>query len=140
MATVNIPLYNTATQVLSQKLKSLKLANECLIINRRIYTKQMMISKYLSDTAKKKIELSNQLITIYTQQISEFTSEREIQAQHIYDQLNALDEATEEYNTLVSELSTLHDELNRKFQEQQSVECNIPEHTAVEQLYQRVAR
>jgi hypothetical protein len=140
MTTINIPLYNTATHVLSQKLKSLTLANECLSINRRIYTKQMMICKYLSDMAKKKIELSNTLVSIYTQQISEFTAERETRAQAIYDEINELDEPSEEYNTMTAELSSLHAELNQKYQEQQLVEQNIPEQTNVEQLYNRVTR
>lgn len=136
--TVRIPIINNAAPVLLKKIESLQAANKCLQLDRRMRTKQMLVYKHMSDLAKQKLDLSNRLIELYTEQISCFTSERETQAHQIYDEIEKLDHPSEEFIHMMDELRDLECEFQASKATVDTINNAIPEQMQIEQVYETV--
>lgn len=123
--------HNTITLTDAKDLVSKKiLINKMSIDNLKTqieFAKAAIKLQYLtSEAARKKIPLVEQLNEIFEKQLIEFTEERQLQCNELYEQINAIDQPTEEYLVVLNTLEKKEEEMLNLMPKIQYLESQLP--------------
>ena len=122
---------NDAQDLFKRKIAVNTLALENLKLNVLFTEKSIAMQTIAQDIAKQKIELVNETLTLFNQQLAEVDQLRNDQIVEIYKELNVLDETTPEYKQLCAEMDDIGERMLKFCEQITEIEKEIPDFQTV---------
>jgi putative ubiquitin-RnfH superfamily antitoxin RatB of RatAB toxin-antitoxin module len=122
---------NDAQDLFKRKIAVNTLALDNLKLNVLFTEKSIAMQTIAQDIAKQKIELVNETLTLFNQQLEKVDPLRNEQIVEIYRELNVLDETTPEYKQLCAEMDDIGDRMLKLCEQITEIEKEIPDFQTV---------
>ena len=122
---------NDAQDLFKRKIAVNTLALDNLKLNVLFTEKSIAMQTIAQNIAKQKIELVNETLTLFNQQLEEVDQLRNEQIVEIYRELNVLDETTPEYKQLCDEMDDIGARMLKLCEQITEVEKEIPDFQTV---------